>query len=145
MYWLWYEICLHEDLFCFNCIPGLNRFKRFINSYSSGFLRNNLSSLGARQPLQWRHNERDDVSNHRLLVCFFSRFFRLTSKTTLCYWPVTDGFPSQKASNAETVPIWWRYHGHFFLGKLAHIHLVVSIVSNGDNAVPNHAALIQVM
>ena len=24
--------------------------------------------------------------------------------------PVTGEFPSQRASNAETVPIWWRHH-----------------------------------
>ena len=26
--------------------------------------------------------------------------------------PVTDGFPSQMASNAEIVSIWWRHHGY---------------------------------
>ena len=26
--------------------------------------------------------------------------------------PVTGEFPAQMASNAENVPIWWRYHGH---------------------------------
>ena len=26
--------------------------------------------------------------------------------------PVTDGFPSQRASNAENASIWWRHHVH---------------------------------
>ena len=29
----------------------------------------------------------------------------------LSYPPVTGGFPSQNASNAEKVFIWWRHHG----------------------------------
>ena len=51
--------------------------------------------------LQWRHNERDGVSNHRCLDCLFNRFFRRRSKTTsklhvtgLCEgiyrWPVNS-------------------------------------------------------
>ena len=32
--------------------------------------------------LQWCHNERDDVSNHRRLDCLLSRFFRRRSKKT---------------------------------------------------------------
>ena len=27
-------------------------------------------------------------------------------------WPVTGGFPSQRASNAENASIWWRHHEH---------------------------------
>ena len=60
--------------------------------------------------LQWRHNERDDVSNHRRLDCLFNRLFRRrwkkTSKlpvTGLCEGnsPVTGEFPVHRASNAE--------------------------------------------
>ena len=63
--------------------------------------------------LQWRHNERSVVSNHRrracLLNCLFRRRSRKTSKlrvTGLCKGnpPLTGGFPSQSASNAENVP-----------------------------------------
>ena len=32
--------------------------------------------------LQWRHNERDDVSNHRCLVYLLNRLFRRRSKNT---------------------------------------------------------------
>ena len=64
---------------------------------------------------QWRHNEHNDVSNHRRLECSVNRLFRRRSKlgvTGLCEGnpPVTDGFPSQRTSNAENVSFWWRHH-----------------------------------
>ena len=69
-------------------------------------------------PLQWRHNERDGVSNHRRLGCLFNLLLRRRTKkstlrvTGLCEGnpPVTGGFPSQRASNTENVSIWWRHH-----------------------------------
>ena len=69
--------------------------------------------------LQWRHNERDGVSNHRRLDCLLNRLFRHRTKKTskfhvtgLCEGnlPVTSGFPSQMASNTENVSIRWRHH-----------------------------------
>ena len=69
--------------------------------------------------LQWCHNERDGVSNHRRLDCLLSRLFTRWSKKTsklrvtgLCVWnsPVTGEFPAQKASNAENISILWRHH-----------------------------------
>ena len=69
--------------------------------------------------LQWRDNEHDGVSNHRRLDCLLNRLFRRTSKKTsklrftcLCERNslVTGWFPSQRASNAENVSIWWRRH-----------------------------------
>ena len=71
--------------------------------------------------LLWRHNGRDGVSNHQHHECLFSRLFRRRSKkipelrvTGLCAGnsPVTGEFPTQKASNAENVSIWWRHHGY---------------------------------
>ena len=71
------------------------------------------------QPLQWHHNERDGISNHRphycLLNCLFSRRSKKTSKlcvTGLCEGnsPVTGEFPTQRVSNAENVSIWWHHH-----------------------------------
>ena len=68
---------------------------------------------------QWRHNERDGVSNHQphdcLLNCLFRLRWKKTSKlrvTGLCAGnsPVTDEFPAQRASNAKNVSIWWRHH-----------------------------------
>ena len=70
-------------------------------------------------PLQPRHNERDDISNHQprdcLLHCLFSRRSKKTSKlcvTGLCEGNslVTSEFPTQRTSNVEHVSIWWRHH-----------------------------------
>ena len=57
--------------------------------------------------------------NHPCLDCFLNCLFRLWSKKTsnlrvtgLCEGnsPVTGEFPTQRASNAENVSIWWRHH-----------------------------------
>ena len=70
-------------------------------------------------PSQWRHNERDGVSNHRCYDCLLNRLFGCGSKKTsklrvtgLCEGnsPVTGEFPSQRASSAENASIWWRHH-----------------------------------
>ena len=70
-------------------------------------------------PLQWRNNEHDGVSNHRRDDCLLNSLFRRRSKkiSKLCVTglfegnsPLTDEFPTQRASNAENVPIWWRHH-----------------------------------
>ena len=70
-------------------------------------------------PLQWRHNERDGVSNQRLLHCMLICWFRRRSKeisqlrvTGLCTgnMPVTGDFPAQRANNAKNVSIWCRHH-----------------------------------
>ena len=69
--------------------------------------------------IQCRHYERHRVSNYRRLDCLINRMFRWRSKETsnlrvtgLCEGnsPVTGTFPAQRASNAENVSIWWRYH-----------------------------------
>ena len=73
--------------------------------------------------LQWRHNDRDDVPNHRRLDCLLNRLFRNRSKKTsnfrvtgLCEGnsPVTGEFPTKWASKAENVSIWWCHHGICF-------------------------------
>ena len=70
-------------------------------------------------PLQWRHNERNGISNHQSPNCLLNCLFRSRSKKTsklrvtgLCEGnsPVTGEFPAQRASNAENVSIWWRHH-----------------------------------
>ena len=71
---------------------------------------------GTNFTLQWRHDERDGVSN---LNCLFNRLFRRRSKKTLnlrvtglCDGnsPVTGEFPAQRASKAENASISWRHH-----------------------------------
>ena len=70
--------------------------------------------------LQWRHNERECISNHRRLECLLNRLLRRRSKKSsklrvsgLCWGnsPVTDELPTKRASNAENVSVWWRHHG----------------------------------
>ena len=70
-------------------------------------------------PLQWHHKGRDGVSNHQPHDCLLNRLFRHRSKkilklrvTGLCEGnsPVTGEFPTQRASYAENVSIWWRHH-----------------------------------
>ena len=65
--------------------------------------------------LQWRHNERDGVSNHQPRDCLLNRLFRRRSKKTsklrltgLCAGK--GEFPAQMASNAENVSIWLRHY-----------------------------------
>ena len=82
--------------------------------------------------LRWRHNERDCVSNHQPHDCLLKRLFRRRSKKTsklrvtgLCAGnsSVTGEFPAQRASNAETVSIWWRHHEFMgFMGGLIPKH-----------------------
>ena len=61
----------------------------------------------------------DGVLNHQRLDCFLERLFGRRSKETskLCVTGHCEGnssvsgeFPTQKASNAENVSIWWRHH-----------------------------------
>ena len=68
--------------------------------------------------LQWRHNGRDGVSNHQPDNCLLNRLFRRRSKKTsklriTGLWagnsPGTGEFPTQMASYAENVSIWWRH------------------------------------
>ena len=71
--------------------------------------------------LQRRNNGRDGVSNHQPHHCLLNSLFRCRSKKTsklrvtgLCVGnsPITGEFPAQRASNAESVSIWWRHHEH---------------------------------
>ena len=88
---------------------------------------------------QWRQNERDGDSNHWHLDCMLNRLFRRRSKETsklrvtgLCEGnpPVTGGFLSQRANNADNVSVWWRHHellwytGRYFpfLSHVRHWH-----------------------
>ena len=70
--------------------------------------------------LQWRHNERDGVSNIQSNDYLLNRLFRRRSKKTskihvtgLCARNslVTNEFPALMASNAENISIWWSHQG----------------------------------
>ena len=69
--------------------------------------------------LQWLHNEYDGVLNHQPHDCLLKLLSRRRSKKTpklrvtgLCEGnsPVTGEFPTQRASNAKNVSIWWSHH-----------------------------------
>ena len=90
-------------------------------------------------PLQWRHNERDCVSNHRRLVNIFfmmtsanGNIFRVTG--TLCeeftvHWLI----PLTKASDAENVYICWRHHEknrNLGFHWKRHMHSIFMIILN---------------
>ena len=100
-------------------------------------------------PLQWRHNECDDVSNHRRLAGLLNRLFRHRSKKTskfrvagLCEGnsPVADEFPLQRASNAENVSIWWRHHVFILFGRTSWTSqctgITIRITEYIDNTLP---------
>ena len=63
----------------------------------------------------------DGVSNHQPHDCLLNRSFRRrwkkTSKLRVTGFsagnsPMTGEFPAQRASNAESVSIWWRHYGY---------------------------------
>ena len=93
-------ICITIDILS-NCLMNTSLFK-------------NINSL------KWRHNERDVLSNHRRRSnCLLKRLPRRRSQKTSKLRvnglfegnsPVTGEFLAQRASNAENVSIWWRYH-----------------------------------
>ena len=97
-------------------IPGACYFKNMSIIWISNcnefeFLLKHASFIGFHNPatgvlsctLHWRHNERDDVSNHRCLHCLLNALYAGNS-------PVTGELPSQKASNSENACIWWRHY-----------------------------------
>ena len=78
----------------------------------------NFTNQSISGSLQWRHDERDGVSNHQPYACLLNCLFRCRSKNTskirvtgLCEGnsPGTGEFPAQMASNVENVSIWWRH------------------------------------
>ena len=78
-----------------------------------------VNAVGSWYSLQWRHNERDGVSNHRRLDCLPNRLFRQIKENieAPCHWhlwgesTMIGGVPSQGAPLTENVAIWWRHHG----------------------------------
>ena len=84
--------------------------------------------------LQLRHNGHDGVLNHQPHHCLLNPLFRRRSKKTsrlhitgLCAGnsPVTGEFPTQMASNAENVSIWWHHHEYFTWETLNILWIIV--------------------
>ena len=73
---------------------------------------------------RWCHNERDGVSNHRVLHCLLNRLFshrKHQSSASLAFVRgielelelISTGdqwIPTQRASDAGNVSVWWRHH-----------------------------------
>ena len=82
---------------------------------------NTINVMKHSKQLQWRHNERDGVSNPQPHDFFTQSFIQVrmkdekTSKLRVIGFcevnsPVTGEFPTQRTSNVEKVSIWWRHH-----------------------------------
>ena len=101
--------------------------------------------------LQWRHYERDGVSNHQSYDCLLNRLFRRRSKKTpklrvtgLCAGssPVTGEFPAQMASNAENVSILLRHCENTLLYVLSMIlHLLFLQSGNMHYGIMIHSVI----
>ena len=95
--------------------------------------------------LQWRHNERDGVSTHRRLHCWFWRKSKKTPKLRVTGFfavnsAVADEFPAQKASNAENVPTWWRHRVLCFIQHFTFCIMNHSLVSCNVNMAKSNIA-----
>ena len=78
----------------------------------------NFVNLVNRVSLQWHHNERHCISNHRrrLLAKPFGQAHTKENIKAPRHWPLwgestgDQCIPPQRANNAENVSIWWRHH-----------------------------------
>ena len=61
---------------------------------------------------QWRHDERDGISNHQLHNCLLNRLFRHRSKKTpkLRITGLCEGNSPVTGASMKSVSIWWRHH-----------------------------------
>ena len=77
------------------------------------FSRNFRQWLQRKLPtLQWRHNERGGVSNHRRLDWPFVQAQIKENIKAPRYWPLWGESNWQRVSNAKNVSIWWRHREH---------------------------------
>ena len=105
---------------CKRNIPGISTDRKNPSSWKTGvrliFIVNScwLGGLGAARTLQWRHNERNVVSNDQPHDCLLNRLFRRRSKKTLklrvtglCEGnsPVTGEFPHEGPVTWKMLPV----------------------------------------
>ena len=97
---------------------GTNFSEILIETHIFSFKKMHLKMSSAKM-ITIRHNGHDGVQNHQPHHCLLNRLFERRSKKTsklrvtgLCEGisPGTGEFPTQMASNAENVSIWWRDH-----------------------------------
>ena len=91
--------------------------QRYLQLYR--FYRREGEIRGVFWSLQWRRNDRDVVSNTSFKIVYSVVYSsadqrKPQSSASLAFCegksPATGEFPSQRASNAENVSIWWRNH-----------------------------------
>ena len=150
------ELCEHFQFPMFNIFSEIcsNLFFNIV-TWISLFLHHNHSVNSP--PLQWRHNERDGVTNHQPRDSLLNRLFKVQIKVNIkapSHWSLsgefTGDFPAQKASNAENASIWWRHYAYqcvwlskakrdlsrsdnytcLFYQTIAHVHLWKSPLLN---------------
>ena len=126
---------------------GPGRKDLIVNSFGAGLL---IVVVVPRQwwedsyfNLRWRHNGCNGFSNHLLHDGILNRLFMRRSKKTpklrvtgLCEGnsPVTGEFPSQRASNAENISIWWRHHAtSWYRGHCVHSFVWSVIIHSCPN------------
>ena len=103
---------------CYHFIHGdecsIRAFKQLYLQIAKQIPRIDIYLVFGAKSLQWRHNERDGVSNHQLHDCLLNRLFMRRSKkssklrvTGLCVGdsPVTGELPSKRPSNPQNVSI----------------------------------------
>ena len=104
-YEIWYQFpVVHMTVISAILINGAIKFKKKNNNNTKTAIksRKRMVELLLADTSQWRHNERDGVSNHQPHDCLLNRLFRHISKKTsklrvtgLCegnsyYWPVNS-------------------------------------------------------
>ena len=62
-------------------------------------------------PLQWRHNDHDSVTNHQPHDCLLNRLFRRRSKKA-SKLRVAGLCAGNSPGTGEKFSIWWRHHVH---------------------------------
>ena len=85
----------------------------------------------------WSDDDHDSVSNHQPHGCLLNRLFRQIKEKIKAprHWPLcgeftgAGEFPTQRASCAENVSIWWRHH-EVRIDGLKHN---ICLLENGDS------------
>ena len=129
-------VCMQLENCYFHIIHELSVLMNWLQA----LYRPHPSASLSTSPLQWRHNERDGVSNHQPHDCLLKRLFGSRSKktsnlrvTVFCAGnsPLTGEFPTQMASNGENVSIWWRHHDPSYHNHFGYILIILNFPSTG--------------
>ena len=78
------NLVIDHSMLWTGCMVAQHELTAAINSMVAGYVGSGTqtNNIDLCYSLQWRHNERDVVPNHRCLDCLLNPFFRRTSKKT---------------------------------------------------------------